>query len=137
MYYRVADAKSPMSDWGHAMFSDYINNWQGRPNYRYDGRQSISIAALADKIKAAWDECRQNGNFGNVSPAAEAQMMDVSADDALACYAPEDIIDSAGGYDDYDWLVWLCEHIVEPGDIKAITTPDGAIVFDEGLIERI
>jgi hypothetical protein len=138
MYYRtVKKSNSPMSDWGHAMFSDHIDPWQGEPNYTYDGSQAVNVLDLSDEIKAKWNQCLEDGYFGDsIDPNAEAAMLGVSADDAADQFAPKDIISSAQAFDDADWTTWFCENIVEPNGIKAVLTPDGAIVFDESLIKR-
>ncbi len=49
---------------------------------------------------------------------------------------PPAIVDGAGAWDNGELLTWFCEWVAIPLDLKAITTQDGAIVFDAALINR-
>ena len=131
MYYRSYKEESPMSEWGHAMFSDHIDPWQGEPNYTYDGTGAVDISDLEDVIKDAWSESLKNEDFDDTF------MADITAEDAFKSFAPEDIVMSAEAWDDGDMVQWIWNKVLEPKDIYAVITPDGAIVFDESLIKHV
>lgn len=69
------------------------------------------------------DEC--SGDFWN-NPENEYYKNNMSLN-------PRDIVDSAEGWDS-ELTQWFWIKIAEPNDIMAITTRDGAIVFNEDLI---
>lgn len=131
MYHRFTRKSTPMSDYGHAMFAedrDMVSQCYGDHEYLYDGSNGTSIEDLKDTIISAWGEDAEMG----LLPIGYG---DVSAEDAYNCFNPDDIVMSAGAWDDGDALVWFWERIAEPMGISAITTSDGAIVFDESLIK--
>lgn len=132
MYYRHAKEASAMSDWGHAMFVDHKDAWiDGGINYIYDGKDSVDISELEDTLKAAWNESLESGDFDDM------YMADITAEEAFASFSPEDIIMSAQAWDNEDMVQWIWEKVLEPNSIYAVTTPDGAVVFDENLIEKV
>jgi hypothetical protein len=49
------------------------------------------------------------------------------AEQAANCFAPDDIIESAAGWDDPDWVEWFCDHF----DIAALAWGAGAVVLDD------
>lgn len=57
-------------------------------------------------------------------------------DEFCGAFNPDAIVDGAGAWDNGELLTWFCEHVAIPLDLKAITTQDGAIVFDTVLINR-
>ena len=52
-------------------------------------------------------------------------------------YDPDDIVESAAGFDDLELTFWLWERVLEPKEINAIITNNGAVVFGDELINRV
>jgi hypothetical protein len=127
MYYRMASSKNPMSDWGHAMFANSmanISNNYGDTLYTFDGYESIKIEDLSDVII----EAHRNNPLTNNG-------WEISEDEIVAIFNPDDIVNGAGGWDDGDAFTWFWENVGDKLDLKAVLTNDGAIVFDESLIK--
>lgn len=135
MYYRYTNSDNPMSDWGHAMFVDNADSsaHYGNNLFLYDGHEAVDIDDLKDAIKTAWDESVANG----ACPYDE--FIDYSAyssDEIYDSFNIDDIVDSASGWDNGSLLSWIYEKVLEPKNIMAVITYDGAVVFDENLIKR-
>ncbi|HNX63311.1 MAG TPA: hypothetical protein PKN45_11770 [Candidatus Limiplasma sp.] len=134
-YYRYTRTARPMSDWGHAMFSEKEYNFL---SHSYDWQHIVDsadltpITDLSDAIRDAWAEDLENGFGAYISDKQYLSTLDV--EDVISCYNPSDICDSAQAYDDGDMTVWLWERILEPRGIVAVSTDDGAVVFDPALI---
>ena len=136
LYYRGTKSSSPMSDWGHAMFVDnYERSFSGLGyEWTFDGSLATPIEDLKDAIMAAWEQFIKDGYFTGFSPEENDYYLQLPAEDVFNSFNPEDIVNSAGGYDD-TLVSWLCDAVIIPMDIKAVITQDGAVVFDESLIK--
>ena len=134
-YYRFTNKNTPMSEWGHAMFAENRDDVMhyGRNEYVLDKAHTVDIYDLEDEIKAAWVKSQEEDEFGEMY---DDYYKSLSADEVFECFVPEDIVNSAAGYD-CDLVVWLWQFILEPKGIMAVRTPDGAVCFDESLIERV
>jgi hypothetical protein len=51
-------------------------------------------------------------------------------------FNPRNIVDSADAYDNYGFVNWLWERVLEEKDITTIRTEDGAISFDPDIAEK-
>ncbi len=134
MYYRYTQTSDPMSDWGHAMFAAEDGRWDGPHRWLYDGTDAVDIDTLRDDVIATWDAECWDTYLGDYALYAHSNKDATGEQVADACN-PVDIIDSAGIYDS-EAMIWLWERILEPRGIYAITTSDGAIVFDRDLIAQ-
>lgn len=126
MYYRRA--KQAMSIWGHAMMvEDRVDDTGAYEGdlYCYDGHEGVRIETLYDAIVEAWNE-------GNVPEDYEG----IAAEEIVSSFNPQDIINSAEAYDDAALLTWFWENVLEQEGIYAVLTQDGAVVFDEDLLEE-
>lgn len=134
-YYRFTNKNTPMSDWGHAMFAEerYRVEHYGENEYWLDKAHTVSIFDLEEEIKTAWNKCKEEEYFGDLY---DEYYQSLSAEEVFDSFAPEDIVNSAEGYD-CELVVWLWQFILEPKGIMAVRTPDGAVCFDESLIERV
>nr|DAO42067.1 MAG TPA: peptidase [Caudoviricetes sp.] len=137
--YRYTNKDSPMSDYGHAMFVDdeYSSDGYGREgDYRYKVDQSrlTDISTLQEEIAEKLQEQYDNGML----PREIEEIMDsgVSAEQLAEEFNPDDIVMSAGAWDNGDLVQWFWDNIADPNDIYGIKTNDGAIVYDENMIER-
>jgi len=146
LYHRFTNSENPMSNWGHAMFStnrSKVENY-GKNEFTFkstkDNRRTIkSLKALIIKT---WKYDQQNGftgDFGNGCTDDYYYNVEENDVDALSIYNsfdPSDIVDSANAWDS-DLYQWFWERIAEPNGIMAVTTQDGAIVFDVELIKEV
>lgn len=130
--YRYTNSKDPMSDWGHAMFSEdqYSVENYGVNGFIIEDSICTDIFSLHDEIVSKWKEFQQEW-------AEYDDFYDMDAEDLFNSLAPTNIVDSADGYDHDLTLQWFWDHILQPKDIWAIRTPDGAIVFDADLIKPL
>ncbi|MCK9479866.1 MAG: hypothetical protein M0R40_10280, partial [Firmicutes bacterium] len=136
-YNRYYDSKrGVMSRSGYAMFAE--GNLYNRGSMfgdriaLYDGKQSIKAEDLKPKIIDAWESYKNSDAWENDLDLH--YLKDISAQEIADSFNPKDIINSAEAYDNEAVVAWLWEYVLEPNDIYAITTNDGAIVFDEDLI---
>ena len=130
MYYRFTQTENPMSDYGHAMFvlddRDRVDNY-GKYEHHYDGGGGVKIEDLYEAITAAWEGAEEWERIKTISPQ-------LTAEEVCEMFTPEDIVDSANGFDNGEAMQWLWEQVLDGPGIMAVITPDGAIVFDEKLI---
>lgn len=135
MFYRYTGRKNPMSDYGHAMFAEDQNSvgngCYGSNLYLYNGTNGIVVSELEATIKTAWQECQEDEDFGSL---CDEYFTSLSADEVYNSFNPDDIVNSADGYDSRELMTWLWEKVIEPNEIQAIITNDGAVVFDSALI---
>lgn len=138
LYYRGTSSSNPMSDWGHAMFVDsYENSYNGLDHkWVFDGSQATSISDLKEKIIIAWNQYKENGYYNSFTSDDNDYYVTLSAEEVYNSFNPNDIVNSAEGYDS-SLVAWLWEMILEPNNIYAVTTNDGAVVFDENLINAL
>jgi len=131
-YYRYTDSLNPMSDWGHAMFSDNqgkVINY-GSNGFTLDESQCISIYDLEGAIVSAWEEYQKEWAEYDEFAQFDAQYIFDSLN-------PCNIVESADGYDHDLTLTWFWDFILSPMHIKAIFLTDGCICFDASMIKRI
>lgn len=135
LYYRYTNSNSPMSDYGHAMFAENHNSVEhyGKNLFIFDGSNAISTEKLKGLIKKEWKKSQRSGDFG---PNISSDIETLSADEVAESFAPQDIVDSADSYDNGEMLSWLWEKVLEPNNIQAIITNNGAMVFNENLVHK-
>ena len=138
-YYRRTDGDSPLSDWGHAMLCDDLDNIEGYGDnlYAFDGSDAPHIADLKDDIIEAWDYDRTHGFTGDFgSSIDEAYWQQIPGEDIYQQFNPRDIVDSAEAWDS-ELTQWIYDRVLDPRSIMAVLTYDGAIVFDEQLLDLV
>jgi len=139
-YYRFTNSDSPMSNWGHAMFSanrDKVENY-GVNEFVFtstkDNRRTIK--SLKSLIIKTWKYDQKNGftgDFGN--GCTDNYYYSVDATYVYNSFNPSNIVETADAWDS-ELYQWFWERIAEPNEIMAVTTQNGAIVFDTGLIAK-
>src|SRR5690606_22061662 len=67
---------------------------------------------------------------------AEEYWKEIEGEEIYEQFNPKDIVDSAEAWDS-DLVQWIWDRILEPRDIMAVTTRDGAVVFDDKLIKPL
>jgi len=121
-----------MSDYGHAMFTDdkdRVENCYGKYEHHYDGQGGVKIEDLYVAITEAWDNTDDWDKPYFCPP--------VTAEDVCEMLTPDDIVDSAQGFDDGPLVQWFWENVLDGPGIFAVITPDGAVVFDADLIKTV
>ena len=135
-YYRYRIDNMPvMSDWGYAMFAadrEAVAGY-GSTLYTYDGHDAVSINDLRSAISEEWERCKKSGVWGVWAPEDGMEELDGRA--VAEMFSPSDIVNSAEGWDNAI-VQWLWEHVLEPRAVYAVTTPNGAVVFDEKMIKK-
>lgn len=133
-YYRWTRTSNPMSDWGHAMFADADDRWSGAFCHILNSSDCTPISTLMDDIKVAWTTCQADEYFGQTYLDEYTTSLD--ADDVAQLFDPEDIVNSAGGWDS-ELVCWFWEFVAEPNGILAVSTNDGAVAFDATVINTL
>lgn len=126
---RYTHTIDPMSDYGHAMFvdpdlEDSVMNGYGKYRHELDDSNAPHILDLKDKIESAFEE---NG-------FPDKHITD--PEDITQGFNPKDIVNSAEGWDNWDWVKWIYDHVLEPNDIYTVKTYDGAVTFDKNAIKH-
>lgn len=136
--YRV-HGETPMSDWGHAMFTDNLDSvidcYVGEYVYSVDSENLVGIDDMMETIVEKMSECYENGML----PVCMESNIDngTEIEELANLFNPSDIVMSAEAWDDDEMTMWFWANIAEPSEIYGFKTNDGAIVFDENMIERI
>ena len=130
-YRRYSRSGNGMSEWGHAMFADDPESVEGYGGdngqwFTVNNEKLTDIKTLKDQII----EARHNTELPDY-------LSDLSDDEFAEMFDPDDIVDSAEAWDNDDLTPWFYENVAEPNDIGGIKTKDGAIVFNEELIEKL
>lgn len=144
-YWRYGSEKSPMSDWGHAMFSKREPDTglaEGLTYYKYapDPKNSVKFEDVKNKIVEKFTDWRENGvppQYAGTDLAAAIEDESHSVDELADLFNPKDIVNSAEGYDNADFNQFFWDEILEPEGKTSIITQDGAIVYDESLINKV
>lgn len=135
--YRFSDTSDPMSDWGHAMFSDIEGRVEHYGENKFTVKESelASFEDIAELIDKAYEEDKADGFRMMRSFGIDENIYNNKAE-FIESFNPVDIVDSAEGYEDAAMNMWLYETVLEPNDIKGIRTQNGGVVYDESIIER-
>ena len=143
--WRVADSEGPMSKLGHAMFTDNPKEWIDVPRnldersdrvYSVDINKLTDINEIRDLIIKKWNDDRAD-DFSEYRYIMPKALSDIDGESIYEEFDPKDIVDSARAYDDEDLNAWLYERVLEPNGIYGVKTSDGAIVYDEDMIDRV
>lgn len=139
-WYRFTRSDStPMSDWDHAMFyegdPEEVSRY-GKHGWEVDASSFPDKETLRDKIAKALKDDLANENY-EYEPVQQIADGEATIDEIADSFFPEDIITSAGGYDNSEYLMWLWNRVAEPENIRGVRTPDGAIAFYPEDISRM
>lgn len=135
--YRGYSKNGALSAYGHAMFADdpdSISEYSGRDDPRDRGFYTVmhsdleSIDNLKAAIAEAWDEDAENG----MTPSGYE---DVTGEEIAEQFDPEDIVDSAGAWDNGELISWAFDRGLFD-DVSGVKTYDGAVAWDESIIHR-
>lgn len=131
--------KDPMSEYGHAMFvnadKEHRVSGYGDTRYAYDRSTGTDIEDTKAEFIEKWDEDRESGLIPQSDVGADFN--DISGEEMWSSVNPDDIVDSAGFWDEGKLMQWYYERIAEPNGIGAVNTNDGSIVWDADLIKKV
>ena len=140
-YHRHTQSEDPMSDWGHAMFSeDYDqtehyghNHWTITP----DNNQKNVIAAFDSEFVEAARKFYRDVIPEVVDDVAKCYgiSIDEAIDRLIDDMNPDNIVDSAGFWDSED-ISPFWEYVMEPNGWDTVITYDGCITFDPAMIQK-
>lgn len=137
--YRKTHTNNPMSDYGHAMFTDEFNKLSdgyGSICWQVDNTELINIESLMPQIKIAWiNTCEVGYYYRDINNDIQNMIDNCTLEQILNSFNPVNIVTSADAYDSL-LVCWLYEYVIEPNNIYGIKTYDGAIVFNSEIIER-
>lgn len=126
-YYRYTTSMDNMISpyFGFGMFAESEDSSEGYGDlkFTYDGADGVDIEDLRDRIVSEWEAYRD---------IAPDYMQDFSSDEIFECFNPVDIVESAGAWDNEDFVRFFWDCVYD--DERAIITNDGAIVFDKSLV---
>ena len=130
---------TPYNDVGHAMWasgeSERVSSTYASNDYSRMWGLNISdlpdIQDFYDDIRKAFEESKKNDTFpGDMGERYQ------DVEDLLELIDPDDIVDTAGVWDDLDAVQWLWDEVFYKKNIGGVKLYDGAITF-EGYPQRI
>lgn len=131
--YRRYNGNNEMSRAGYAMFAD-----NPAENESYGNNLSVvkhedltPISKFREEIKSAWE----NAVESNSLPAELEYMENASGEEVADLFDPEDIVMSAGAWDNEDLVQWAFEQGIFD-DVRGVKTSNGAIAFDESVMQK-
>ena len=117
MFVRMKDFESVLDAYG-----DY--------HFLYDGRMSVNVDRI---VSTVWNDWRADIEDGSMPFILSHSIEAISKDEFYDMINPEDIVDSAGLWDIYEFVKWFWDKYEYP----AVEIENGAIVFDRKLIDMI
>lgn len=131
-YHRYTRGKSADTGPGYMMFSNdqtrvenaYGKNHHTTNEFDFDKDEIANSEDLVGEIESALNE-----------ETDVLEDLGATASELAAEASPDDIVDSAGLWDNQDLVMKVWEKVLEPRGIKAVKTPDGLIVFDPKKIK--
>ena len=135
--YRFSNSGSPMSDWGHAMFSDNEGQVEhyGKNKYTVNESELTSFEDVVPLIDKAYEDDKAN-DFSVMEFYGIDENIYNDKAEFLELFDPADITDAAAAYDNSATSAWLYDTVLEPNGIKGIRTQNGGVVYDDSIIER-
>jgi len=112
------------------------NKGYGGHLFEYEGKNSMHIYDLKEKLVKTWNEDKENGKFGYYMDSFNAdhyENIDLDDDAILKLFNPDRIVDTAAGFDEPALVSWLYDRVLEPNGIEAVVTNEGAVIFDNKL----
>jgi hypothetical protein len=127
-YYRYTNSESPQSRGGFMLFAsnrDDVSTNYGKNQWTTTDNGAVDASDLIDKIRDAFeghpDVLRSYG---------------ASAERLASEFDPENIVNSAGGWDAEDLVEIVWRDVLEPENITKIRTANGLISFDLDSVKR-
>ena len=125
----------PISEYtGYGMFGDYAPrvDMYGENLYSVDHSDLTDINNFKEQIAQEWDNAVENETLPE---ELESLGREKSGKEIAEDFDPEDIIDGAGAWDIPELATWAFNAGIFD-DVGGVKTQDGAIVWDESLIQK-
>lgn len=143
--YRFYGSANPMSKLGHAMFADNTEE-----NYNYGVSENLHAFSVEHNKLTDFNDIREeilsklqsDIDTGEIDEYPIASWINENnIEEIVDSFNPERIVNSAEGYDNWDFLNWLMARVIEPTEtsgivVDGIKTQDGAVVFNRDIIEN-
>lgn len=131
-YHRFTNGDVAQKKLGYAMFAEgdpeRVSSY-GRNHYAFtpdDLPEENVVYAGSNKFKEALRGALKKDD-------SILKEYDASIDDVIDSFNPSNIVDSADGWDNLDWVSFVKEKVLSPNNWKAVETDDGALLFDDFL----
>ena len=134
--YRFTNSENPMSEYRHAMFSDSEDRveFYGRNRYLVDASKLTPFESVKPLIESAYDQDAEE-DFRMMQNCGVDEFAYQDKESFVNSFNPEDIVESAEGYDNTAMNYWLYECVLEPNGIDGIRTQNGGVVYNEELVQ--
>lgn len=136
VYRRVAPGEGVLSKYtGYGMFSDDANATEmyGEDLFGVDKRNLADIGTFKQSISDSWETAKKSGTL---PPDLEDAYGEYTGAEIADMFDPENIVDSAGAWDEPALATWVYETGVFD-DVPGVKTHDGGILFDETIALRM
>lgn len=133
--YRRYPSNNPMSDWGHAMFSDdpYHIEQYGNRLFGVFLTDLVDVEDLKPQIAEAWEKSLASP-FSMIHH--DSYWEQFSGTEIAENFDPVDIVDSAEAWDNPELVQWFFEECDFWEGFRGLKTRDGAIVWDQDIIHE-
>lgn len=150
-YRFTREPNAVMSDYGHAMFADDVDaNSAGYGDYAWsvsnedltswEDTKNMIVSAIEGEInengeldgemKRVFDQITDDYEYRYEEKPSTREVAEAIAEE----FNPQDIVESAGAWDNGDMMEWFYNNVAKPNKIKGVKTQDGAISFEESII---
>ena len=123
---RRTNKQSPMSDWGHAMFSnksaDELYHY-GANLFTVDSGDLVNIENFKNTIIAKFDNAKKFLELEEMTP-----------EEFYDLFNPSDIVDTAQAWDNDKFIEWFSDNI--DSSANGYLLQSGAVVFNESIIKN-
>lgn len=133
--YRRYPSDNPMSNWGHAMFSDdpYRIEQYGNHLFGVFLTDLVDVEDLKSQIAEAWEKSLASP-FSMIHN--DSYWEQFSGTEIAENFDPADIVESAEAWDNPELVRWFFEECDFWEGLQGIKTRDGAIVWDQDIIHE-
>jgi hypothetical protein len=142
-YHRCTNSESPLSEWGHAMFS------AGLEEVRHYGRNHFLIEdegtaphiseffpLIRDRIIADIETGDFDSDFDYFRHILKNEETLETFLECYSCGCLGGIVNSAGAWDCW-YGVWIAFHVLDELGVYTVVTDNGAVSFDVAAIKRV
>ena len=134
--------KSPFSRAGYAMFKEVgVNSDTPDAQTAADSLESYGgnvwvtngdygIIVNSDQLTDLINEAAKANTDMLIGIAKELNQESITADDIVEMLSPDDIVDSADGFDNEYLMEVMWSEVFEPNNIDGVRTPDGLVLYE-------
>ncbi len=143
IYHRFTNTDTALSRSGYAMFAEEAESVRsyGRNHFgitQENLRKSNSIYAGSEKFKGLLlSALYDNKDEQVISELDVNNDIDRLFEDLLKEANPEDIVNTAGLWDNEDLVEIIYRDVIEKNDIDVVETQDGILVFNDKIISKV